>query len=126
VGRLLIVVEHELPADRADLRGMSYAKAPARDIHFVNSLVAEVAVAGIPEPVPVVVEAVLGERTLRRRTGPKIVIHAGRHFGDRSLADGVARLETQSARHVDLAEFTVRQLLHAFFQGLGGTALAAH
>ncbi len=39
--------------------GILHAQAPARDVHLVDALVAQVAVAGVPEPVPVVVEAVL-------------------------------------------------------------------
>jgi hypothetical protein len=58
VGRLLIVVEHELAADSAHLHRMRHAQAPAGDIHLVDPLVAQVAVAGIPEPVPVVMEPV--------------------------------------------------------------------
>src|SRR5947209_13691461 len=86
VGRLLIVVEHEMAANRADLGRELHAQAPARDIHLMNALVPEIAVAGIPEPVPVVMETVLRERTLRGRAGPEIVIHARRHLRNRSAA----------------------------------------
>ena len=58
VGRFLVVVEHEVAADGADLGRVLHAEAPAGDVHFVDALVAEIAVAVVPEPVPVVVEAI--------------------------------------------------------------------
>ncbi len=58
VGRFLIVVEHEVAADGADLRRILHAQTPARHVHLVDALVAQIAVAGVPEPVPVVVETV--------------------------------------------------------------------
>src|SRR5207237_8633045 len=74
IRRLLVLGDHELPPDCADLRGMRAAQAPPRDIDFVNPLVAEIAVARVPEPVPVVMEAVAIEWTFRRRTKPQVVV----------------------------------------------------
>src|SRR5262249_9194985 len=62
VGRLLVVVEHEVAADGGDPGREGDAEAPARSVHLVDALVAKVAVAGVPEPVPVVVKAVPCER----------------------------------------------------------------
>ena len=78
IRRLLVVVEHELAADGADLGRVRHAEAPSGDVDFVDALVAEIAVAGVPEPVPVVMEAVLGEVALRRRPGPEVVVDARR------------------------------------------------
>src|SRR4030095_8716456 len=59
IRRLLIVVVAELPAARVDApRKRRFPEPPARDIHFVDPLVADIAVTRIPEPVPVVVEPV--------------------------------------------------------------------
>ena len=66
VRRFLIVVEYEMPADGADRGGIPHAQAPSRNVHFVNALIAQVAIAVFPEPVPVVVEAVPGKRSVRR------------------------------------------------------------
>src|SRR5262249_16149262 len=53
--RFLVILPDEFAAARGDrLRPSTAAQAPQRHIHFVHALVADVAVAGIPEPVPVV------------------------------------------------------------------------
>ena len=91
-------------------------ETPAALVDLVNPLVADVAVARVPEPVPVVVEAILGERAHRRRAGPEVVVDAGRHRLDRRLADGVAPLVAEPARHVDLAELAFAHLLHGLPQ----------
>ena len=46
------------------LFGIADAQTPARYVELVDTLVAQVAVAVIPEPVPVVVKAILGEVVL--------------------------------------------------------------
>ncbi len=111
VGRLLVIVEHEMPADGADFGGILHAQAPARHIDLVNALVAQVAVAVVPEPVPVVVKTILREGVLRRRAQPQVVVHARRHRLFRLAADGVAPLVAHAAGHVDIADESVAQLL---------------
>src|ERR1035441_5804785 len=57
VGRFLIVGVEVLGAGGDHALGPGdFAQAPARDIHFMHALIADVAVAGIPEPVPVVLD----------------------------------------------------------------------
>src|SRR5262249_33897076 len=58
----LIVIEHEVAADRGHPVRERDTKAPARHIDLVDCLVAEVAIAGVPEPMPVVMKAIAGER----------------------------------------------------------------
>ncbi len=53
---------------------MRDAESPARDVDFVNALVAEIAIARVPVPVPVVVEAVPVERTFLSRPEPEVVV----------------------------------------------------
>src|ERR1019366_1649268 len=125
VGRFLIVVEHELAADGAGFGGELHAQAPASDIDFVNALVAQVAIAVGPIPVPVVVEAVFLERHLLRRALPQVVIHIGRRIADRFGTDGVAPLVAQAAREVDVADQAFAHLPHAVLQRRRGAALAA-
>src|SRR3569833_248027 len=62
---LLVIVEHVVTADRAYFVRITDAKSPARDIQFVDTLIAEISVSVVPEPVPVVVETVFGESMLR-------------------------------------------------------------
>ena len=58
VRRLLVVVKHEVAAHRGNFVGIADAQSPARDIHFMDALVADVAVAVRPVPMPVVMEPV--------------------------------------------------------------------
>src|SRR5205823_168744 len=84
VGRLPLVViaepaaeaEHGLGVSRAGTRGTR--DQPAGDIHLVNALVADVAVAEVPEPVPVVMDQVLVIRLAGGRTEPEVEIDWGR------------------------------------------------
>src|SRR5205807_141171 len=98
---------------------------PAGYIHLVNALVAEVAVAGVPEPVPVVVITIAGELMDGRGTVPEVVIEPGGHRLDRLAADGVAPLETETAREIHVADQAVAHLLDSFLDGLRGADLAA-
>ena len=77
----------------------------------MNALVADVAVAGIPEPVPVVFEAQLVERAQGRGSKEEIPVHTGRRRAVGLVADGGAPLEAQPLGQVDLAD-------HAFLYGL--------
>src|SRR5450631_377315 len=61
VRSFLVVFEHEVAADGGDCRGKPYAQAGASDVDLVDSLVADFAVAGVPDPMPVVVKAIFGE-----------------------------------------------------------------
>src|SRR5207237_4113974 len=83
-------------------RGVGYA--PAGDVHLVNALVADVAVAEIPEPVPVVMDQVGVERLLRCRAEPEIKVHLGGWGGCLFGADAAAGLVAQAAGHQQLAE----------------------
>src|SRR5262249_44690798 len=68
VRRFLRRLLAEVAADRSNLDGMLLLlQAPARDVELMRTLVAGVAVAVRPVPVPVVMEAVAVEPTLRRR-----------------------------------------------------------
>src|SRR5690242_17814297 len=92
----------------------------------MDALVAEIAVAVVPEPVPVVMESILSELALRRGPEPKVVIDTRRNRRDRRVTDGIAPLVAQPASHVDIAEQAVAHALHRFLQGFRRAALAAH
>src|SRR5438132_397225 len=81
IGRLSIIYITEAAAN-ADHRPrqLVLGKSPAGLIHLVDALVAEVAVAVVPEPVPIVMEFLPHERLNRRRTTPQVIIDG---LGDR-------------------------------------------
>src|SRR5262249_8218879 len=104
VWRFLIIIVHEVRADGGELRGGLDAKAGAGYVDFVDCLIADVTVAGVPDPVPVVVEAILGERLHRRGAGPEVVMDAGRNRLRSGPADRGAPLVAEAASHVDIAD----------------------
>src|SRR5262249_8956539 len=124
VRRLLVVIEHELSADGADLGRILHAQAPAGDIHLVDALIAQIAIAVSPIPVPVIVEAILFEGDHRRGTGPEVVVHPGGRLAYRLLSDRVAPLEAKPARHVHVADEAFPHFADPIAQGDAGAALA--
>src|SRR5262249_9361021 len=112
-------------ADRAHLGRQFHAQAPTRDIDFMDALVAEVAVAVSPVPVPVVVETILLERHLLRRALPQVVIDVSGRIADRLLPDRVPPLVAEAARKIHLADQTFPHLRDTVAQCLAGAALAA-
>src|SRR5207248_8192146 len=105
VRRLPLVLVAEPAADAEDrARQRPVLDGPAGDVHLVNALVADVAVAEIPEPVPVVVDEVGVEVLLRRGPGPDVEIDLLRRLRHRPDADALARLVAQGPRHQQLAE----------------------
>src|SRR5262249_38684339 len=89
---------------RGDASREPDVESPPRHIDLMDSLVAEIAASGVPEPAPVVVKPVPRERLQRRGAGPQVVVHAVRHRFDRRPSARAAMPETPSAREVDLTE----------------------
>ena len=105
VGRLALVVIAEAAAQAEDGLGEGGARAmtgtrrrdqPAGFVHLVDALVADVAVAEIPEPVPVVMDQVGVIRLLGCGPEPDVEIELCRGARVRLDADAVARLVAQS------------------------------
>ena len=124
VGRLALVAVAEAAAQAEDApRQGGAGDDPAGDVHLVHALVADVAVAEIPEPVPVVVDQVGVERLLCGRPQPEVEIHLRRRLADDRLdADAAARLVAQAARDQQLAELA--RLDHLGNAGPGSAAAA--
>src|SRR6185436_9701938 len=80
------------------------AEVPAGLVHLVDALVADVAVAGVPAPVPVVVERVRIERPFRRGAQPQVEVDALRDRAFGLLADRAAPLVAEAARDLDGAQ----------------------
>src|SRR6476661_4922547 len=74
VRRLLVVIEHEVTAHGGRFDRKIDAAAPSRHVDLLRPLIANVAVAVIPEPVPVVVETIAREFVFGGGPGPKVVI----------------------------------------------------
>ena len=70
IGCFLIVVEHEVPAHCGNLDREANTESPARDVDLMNGLVADFAIAGVPDPMPVVMKAVAREWLQWRGTSP--------------------------------------------------------
>jgi len=66
VGRFLVVVEHEVAADGGHPIRESDAEPPSCGVDLMDRLVAEIPVARLPDPVPVVMKPVACERPQRR------------------------------------------------------------
>ena len=80
VGRLALVIPSKAAADRCrfDRMRLIVVDRPASDIELVRALVVEVAIAGLPEPVPVVVHEVGVVVIEHGRALPEIPVKVGR------------------------------------------------
>src|SRR6266446_8633658 len=87
----------------------------------MDVVIAELAVAGLPEPMPVVMELGTGERTHGRWTGPEIVIDIGR-----SLVGARPANRTSTAVHDAAGQLHFAQLaLLDVFNGRGQRGVGA-
>ena len=127
VGGFAIILVSESAADAPDARGEFHvAEEPAGDVHLVDALVSEIAITVIPHPVPVVMQAFTGERFLRGRAEPEIVIHLARNIlGIRDITDAAAALVAEASGNLDLAEVASLHPLHGILNALGAASLCA-
>ena len=113
VGRLAVVLVAEPAAEAHDVPGQRVlAQAPAAAVHVVDAHVAEVAVAGVPVPVPVVVQVLAHQGPLVGRAAPEVVVDRLRdrlRAGD--LADALPRLVVEPVGVEDLAEIALADVL---------------
>src|SRR5262249_10929479 len=104
VRRLPLVVIAESAAKAPDARGQRRVfNCPAGDIHLVHPLVADIAVAGIPKPVPIVGHQIAVIVLFWRWTEPDIEIERLGGALDRFVADRPARLAAIPLRDQQLA-----------------------
>src|SRR5215469_6715590 len=114
VGRLLVVLKHEVSAHRRHMDWESDSQAPARDINLMDGLIADLPVSRVPNPMPVVVKAILGERLQRRRAGPQVVMHSSRHGLFDSVPDRWPPFIAERARQIDVSDCPVAQMTNSF------------
>ena len=89
-----------------------FVQATAGNVELMWSLVAGIAVSGIPVPVPVVVETAFIERPVGGRPKPKVIVDACRDCTVVKKPERVSRLKSQASRHIDFAEFAIMQKFH--------------
>ena len=111
IGCLLVIIKHKMPTHGGDRNGESDAQAPASNVDFVDGLVADFAVTGVPDPMPVVVKTIAGERLHRSWAGPEVVVNAGRNRLFRGASYGRAPLVTKRAGQVDIADGPLLHML---------------
>ena len=92
----------------------------------MHALIAQVAVASVPKPMPVVLETVLCESAHGRRSQEEIPINARRSRTFRFLADARTPFIAQSFRCVELANGPIFQHLHGFLFVNNTAALRTH
>ena len=113
VRRLRGVLVAQAPADGERERGNGIlSQEPAANIHLVGALVAVVAVAIVPEPVPVIVHraeaAIAPRRFVRGRAAPDIVINIiGHALRAVHQANALAAFVAEPAGENYLAEMTL-------------------
>ena len=131
VRRLGGVLVAQASADGQRERGDGIlTQEPAANIHLVGPLVAVIAVAVVPKPVPVIVHraetAVAPRRFVLGRAAPDIVVNVIGH-GLRAVhqANALAAFVTEAAGENDLAQVAIPHVFHRFLQPHRGTALRA-
>src|SRR5713101_7123034 len=112
--RLLIVLEHKVSAHGGHTRREANPQAPPSDIDFVDGLVADFTVPGVPDPMPVVVKAITRKRLQRCGAGPQVIINASRNGFLRGVADRWTPLVAKRAGHVDIADRAITQMMNGF------------
>ncbi len=127
VGRLAIVDVAEAAADRDHAsRQLVGAEDPAADVDEMNPVVAEIAVAGRPDPMPVVVQTLARQRRHGGRPTPEVVVHAlGNRLGAIHLADTVATDIDDPANRRDRAQVALLDVVDRLGQPGVGAALHA-
>src|SRR3982751_2808337 len=113
-----------MTTDGGDFHRQGHPQPPTGQIHLVNALIAQVAIAGVPNPMPVVVKTIFRERFQRGWPGPQIVMDSGGNRLWQSMPDCVPPLVTETARKVNVANRAALHFFHRFANGCTRTALA--
>ncbi len=110
---LVTVREAEVPTATIDFDGMLvFVYTPTRDVHLVDALVADVTIARIPEPVPLVMEAIFVKSLIVSRSEPQVVMYARWDRAVRDHLPAVTELVAKALRHIDFSESAVVDEFH--------------
>ena len=106
VRRLALVAPLESPADRHRANRVRQRRIhrPARHVELMRPLVVQIAVAGLPKPVPVVMHIVRVVRVDHRRPAPQVPVQVRRRGGRTLEPDAGSRLAAVAIRNHQLAE----------------------
>jgi hypothetical protein len=122
---LAVIFVSETATDGDDGLWEGLVERPAGDVHLVNALVSDIAVAEFTVTVPVVMEAVLVERAELGSALPEIVIDAGRDLAVGKMADAGTRLVAEAAGEAHFADVAVVNVLDALDMSGIGAGLGA-
>src|ERR1041385_56839 len=113
-GAIVDVTDAAADAEDARRKGV-FAEDPAGDVHLVNPLVAQIAVAGRPNPMPIIMQILAHQRILGGGTTPQIVVDVlGHGLGAVDFADARAPFVAQATRSQDFANVPFAQPLNGF------------
>src|SRR5262249_35469556 len=103
-----IIIDAEFATERRHgFRPYRIAQSPSRDSGFVHTLIPDITVAGVPEPVPIIRETLFVVRTHRCGAEEQIPIQSGWCRTIRCVADRGTELVAQRLAHVELANQTL-------------------
>lgn len=125
VGGFARVVPIEAPPDADDTFGeMLDPGGPSCEVGVVRAVVTQFTVAGVPDPVPVVLEFATLDGDVFGRSEPEVVINRGRDFETIGLVpDGITQGVVNNADVFDFAQFALAELFEGCFEGGVGAAL---
>ena len=102
-------------------------QAPAANVDDVDAVVAHLAVAGLPEPVPLVVQLLAHQRPLGGRAAPEVVIDGGgTGVGASTLPMPSRARYTMRVGEADGPELAAAQVLERLAKDRARSALRAH
>src|SRR4030095_11866491 len=111
---------------RGARRRLILSQSPSAKVHDMDSIVAHLAVAGGPEPMPFVVQLLSHERRPGSGTTPEIVVYRG---GQRRWcahgADAVASAKHQRMTVTNGAKLAAAQVVKDLAQQRAGTILSS-
>src|SRR5436305_15224864 len=104
VRRLLIVFVMIASAIASDAIRIINLQPPSRHVEKVDPVIADLAVAPMPAPMPLIMHQIVNKWTLRRRPLPHVVIKPVRHRCRLSYADRAACIVVPSPREPHVAD----------------------
>src|SRR5262249_43064903 len=112
IGSFLVVVKEKMATHCRDHCRKANSQAPACDVDFMDRLIADFAVARIPNPMPVVVKTILSEWLQRCRSSPEVVVNTGRYCLLGGMTNSAAPLVTQRAPQINITNYALAKALN--------------